>query len=97
MATTSYIHRIHKTLPPTPPPPLSYNDPGSHEQSFGETEEQRNRRLFLKANGNGGVKPGISASRSLAANSQMRWVITRIVISGPAAGQSGAGPEKPSL
>lgn len=26
----------------------------------------------------------------------MRWVTTRIVISGPAAGQSGAGPEKPS-
>lgn len=47
---------------PPPTPPLSYNDPGSHEQSFGETEEQRSRHLFLKANGNGGVKPGIRAS-----------------------------------
>lgn len=50
MATTSYIKSSQNAFPstsPRPPPPLrttlTYNYPGSDEQSSGETEEQRSK------------------------------------------------------
>lgn len=52
-----------------------------------ETFDSKSKRL---------AKPGTLASRFLAANSHRRGVIARIVISGPATGQSGAGPEMQS-
>lgn len=75
---------------------LTCNNLEGRNNHTGKLKSREAKPLVPKANGNGRVKPGTPASRFLAANSQMRWVISRIVISGLAAGQSGAGPEKPS-